>query len=75
MQETLQSFVQGRDGEVSRLEVMEGPTGRRVWPRDLKAGIAAETLVTGVCVIDVVRRQGIVTLWSASPCVGDCRRR
>ncbi len=60
MQETLQSFVQGRDGEVSRLEVMEGPTGRRVWSRDLKARIVAETLVPGVRVVDVARRYALL---------------
>ena len=47
MQETLQSFVQGCDGEASRCEVMNGPTGRGVWSRDLKVRIVAETLVPG----------------------------
>jgi len=70
VQETLQSFVQGCDGEVSRLEVMEGPTGRRVWSRDLKARIVAETLVPGVRVVDVARRYGI-----APQSLTDWRRR
>jgi transposase len=59
VQESLQTFVQARGGAVSRLEILEGPTGRRVWPKDVKARIVAETLVPGARVVDVARRYGI----------------
>jgi transposase len=59
VQETLQTFVQARGGAVSRLEIMEGPTGRRAWHKDVKARIVAETLVPGARVVDVARRYGI----------------
>ena len=42
-----------------RLEVMEGPTGRRRWPDEVKARIVAETFVPGVRVVDVARRHGL----------------
>ena len=42
-----------------RLEVMEGPTGRRRWPDDVKARIVAETFAPGVRVVDVARRHGL----------------
>jgi transposase len=42
-----------------RLEVMEGPTGRRRWPDDVKARIVAETFAPGVRVADVARRHGL----------------
>ncbi len=35
-------------GCVSRVEVLEGPTGRRTWPDDLKARIVAESFEPGV---------------------------
>ena len=44
MQKTLQTFLQPNDERVSRLEVLEGPTGRRKWPDEVKARIVAETL-------------------------------
>ncbi len=42
-----------------RLEVMEGPTGRRRWPDEVKARIVAETFAPGVRVADVARRHGL----------------
>lgn len=42
-----------------RLEILEGPTGRRNWPDDVKGRIVAETLVPGARVVDVARRHGM----------------
>ncbi|GAB4541821.1 MAG: hypothetical protein Tsb0019_41390 [Roseibium sp.] len=49
-------------GEVSRLEVIEGPTGRRRRTKAERARIAAESLVPGASVADVARRHG-TTRW------------
>ena len=55
---------------VSRLEVLEGPTGRRNRSAAEKARIAAESLVPGAEVATVARKHG-VTRWQ----VYDWRRR
>ncbi len=47
------------DTGVSRLEVIEGPTGRRTWPDDVKARIVTESFEEGVRVCDVARRHGL----------------
>ncbi len=47
---------------VSRLEVIEGPTGRRQRTKAERARIAAESLLPGVKVADVARRHG-TTRW------------
>jgi transposase len=64
----------GRDGEVgvqldsssgggvSRLEVIEGPSGRRLRTKAERARIAAESLVPGASVTDVAQRHG-TTRW------------
>jgi transposase len=57
-------------GEVSRLEVIEGPTGRRRRTKAERARIAAESLMPGVKVADVARRHG-TTRWQ----VYDWRRK
>ena len=57
-------------GGVSRLEVIEGPTGRRRRTKAERARIAAESLVPGVKVADVARRHG-TTRWQ----VYDWRRK
>jgi len=49
-------------GDVSRLEVIEGPTGRRRRTKVERARIAAESLVPGASVTDVARRHG-TTRW------------
>lgn len=44
---------------VDRLEVLEGPTGRRSWPDVEKIRIVRESLEPGARVCDVARRHGI----------------
>ena len=50
------------DGGVSRLEVMEGPTGRQRRTKAERARIAAESLVPAASVTDVAQRHG-TTRW------------
>ena len=50
------------DGGVSRLEVVEGPTGRQRRTKAERARIAAESLVPGTSVTEVARRHG-TTRW------------
>ncbi|WP_271608483.1 transposase [Bradyrhizobium sp. CCBAU 21359] len=57
-------------GSVSRLEILEGPSGRRVRSEAERARIAAESLSPGVQVSEVARKHG-VTRWQ----VYDWRRR
>jgi len=51
--------VPGRRG-VSRVEVLDGPTGRRRWPDDGKARIVAESLRPGARVCDVAAKYGLI---------------
>ena len=44
---------------VTRMEVLEGPTGRRSWPDDVKARIVAESFEPGARVCDVARSHGL----------------
>ena len=46
-------------GNTNRLEVLEGPTGRRTWPDDVKGRIVAESFEPGARVADVARRHGM----------------
>ncbi len=57
-------------GYVGRLEVVEGPTGRRVRSASEKARIAAESLMPGAQVSAIARQHG-ATRWQ----VYDWRRR
>lgn len=57
-------------GEASRLEVIEGPTGRRRRTKAERARIASESLVLGASVTDAARRHGM-TRWQ----VYDWRRK
>ena len=59
-----------RGGGVSRLEVIEGPTGRRLRTKAERARIAAESLMPGASVTDIARRNG-TTRWQ----VYDWRRK
>ena len=54
-----QSQVRGSNG-VSRIEVLDGPTGRRRWPDDLKARIVAESFQPGARVCDVAAKYGLI---------------
>jgi transposase len=47
---------------VSRLEVIEGPSGRRRRTKAQRARIAAESMMPGVKVVDVARKHG-TTRW------------
>ena len=49
-------------GGVSRLEVIEGPSGRPRRTKAVRARIAAKSLLPGVSVADVARRHG-TTRW------------
>ena len=51
--------VPSRKG-VSRIEVLDGPTGRRRWPDDVKARIVAESLLPGARVCDVAQKYGLI---------------
>ena len=51
--------VPGRKG-VSRVEVLDGPTGRRRWPDDVKARSVAESLLPGARVCDVATKYGLI---------------
>jgi len=43
----------------TRLEVLDGATGRRSWSAELKGRIVAETLMPGAKVAEVARRHGM----------------
>jgi transposase len=45
-------------GGVSRLEVIEGPTGRRRRSKSDRARIASESMLPGVKVADTARKYG-----------------
>lgn len=57
-------------GSVSRLEVLEGPSGRRVRSEAERARIVAESLLSGAQVSEVARKHG-ATRWQ----IYDWRRR
>lgn len=46
-------------GFAGRVEVLEGPTGRRRWPDDVKARIVRESFDSGASVNEVARRHRI----------------
>ena len=45
---------------VSRIEVLDGPTGRRCWPDEAKARIVVESLLPGARVCDVAEKYGLI---------------
>lgn len=60
MEQTVQHLLASAGSHVSRLEVLEGPTGRRTWPDEVKAQIVAESFEPGVKVSAVARRHGLM---------------
>ena len=52
------SLGASRTSQASRLEVLEGPTGRRMRTAAEKARIVAESLLPGASVAEVARKQG-----------------
>jgi transposase len=51
-----QALADRVDGFAGRLEVIEGPSGRRSWPDEVKARIVRESLEPGARVSEVARR-------------------
>lgn len=60
MEQTVQHLLASAGSNISRLEVLEGPTGRRIWPDEVKAQIVAESFEPGVKVSAVARRHGLM---------------
>ena len=59
MEQTVQHLLASAGSNIGRLEVLEGPTGRRNWPDEVKAQIVAESFEPGVKVSVVARRHGL----------------
>ena len=59
MEQTVQHFLASAGSNIGRLEVLEGPTGRRTWPDEVKAQIVAESFEPGAKVSAVARRHGL----------------
>ncbi len=56
VQQNLQSLL---PNEPRRVEVLNGPTGRRRWPPELRSQMVVETLLPGVKGVEVARRYGV----------------
>lgn len=56
MHQKLQSLLADEVGRVCRIDVLEGPTGRRGWPDPVKARIVAESFAPGAQVSAVAAR-------------------
>ncbi|WP_081649629.1 IS66-like element accessory protein TnpA [Fodinicurvata sediminis] len=52
-------LVEEFDHSVERLDVLEGPTGRRRWTEEAKARIVAESFEPDARVAEVARRHGL----------------
>ncbi len=59
MQQTEHDLLVESRKRFERMEVLEGPTGRRSWSREVKARIVAESFQPGVRVCEVARRHGL----------------
>lgn len=55
----MQHLLETNDRGLTRLDVLEGPTGRRSWTPEKKASIVAESFAPGARVGDVARRHGL----------------
>lgn len=62
LEQKVQHLLASVGGQTRRLEVMEGPPGRRNWPDEVKAAIVAESFEPGVKVSAVARRHGLTPL-------------
>jgi len=59
LEQRVQHLLASARSNISRLEVLEGPTGRRSWPDEVKAQIVAESFEPGAKVGAVARRHGL----------------
>ncbi len=59
LQQTEQHLLVSAKNHIERMEVLEGPTGRRNWPDEVKARIVLESFQPGVLVRDVAKRNGV----------------
>lgn len=59
MQQIEDHLLVDSQNHIERIEVLEGPTGRRHWPTKVKARIVAESFQPGVLVRDVAKRNGV----------------
>jgi len=59
LEQTVQHLLASAGGQTRRLDVLEGPTGRRGWPDAVKAAIVAESFEPGAKVSAVARRHGL----------------
>ena len=59
MQQIEDHLLVESQNHIERMEVLEGPTGRRHWPTKVKARIVAESFQPGVLVRDVAKRNGV----------------
>ena len=60
MEQTVQHLLASAGSNISRLEILEGPTGRRNWPDEVEAQIVAESFEPGVKVSAVAHRHGLM---------------
>jgi transposase len=59
LEQRVQHLLASAGSNIGRLEVLDGPTGRRTWPDEVKAAIVAESFEPGVKVSAVARRHGL----------------
>jgi len=59
METALVGHIEHHMEDISRMEVMVGPSGKRNWSDAFKGRVVAETLVPGVTVNEVARRHDL----------------
>jgi transposase len=71
----VQHLLEGGRSGFARLEVIEGPTGRRSWTDEAKGRIVAESFAPGAIVNEVAKRHGLtpqhLTTWRRKARVGE----